>query len=99
MSRYKINSKIFGKALLYGTNRKNFIVLTIVKKRLKSYELGIICGIPLQEYLKMSVKKVNILRTLNSKALIQLKLCFSIYKNSIYYLCPNVINNQGGLDT
>ena len=51
----------------------------------------IICGIPLQEYLKMRVKKVNILRTLNSKALIQLKLLFSIDKNSIFYLCPNVI--------
>ena len=38
----------------------------------------------------MRVKKVNILKTLNLEPLIQLTLSFSIYKNLIFQLCPNV---------
>ena len=35
-------------------------------------------------------EKGHFLRTFNSKTLIQLKLVFSIYKNSVFHLCPNV---------
>ena len=66
------------------------MVFTIVnKKDWSSYKLGIICGILLQEYLKKCVKKVNILKTLNLKSLIQLKLFFDL-QNLIFHLCPNV---------
>ena len=51
-----------------------------------------VCGILHQEYLKMRVKKVNIFKDIKLETfpLIQLKLSFSIYKNLIFHLCPNV---------
>ena len=49
------------------------MVFTIIKKNdLKFYNLGIICGILHQEYLKMRLKKVNMFKD------IELKNCISI---------------------
>ena len=44
------------------------MVFTIIKKKiLKFYNLGIICGILHQEYLKMRVKKITFLKDIELK--------------------------------
>ena len=44
------------------------MVFTIIKKNdLKFYNLGIICGILHQEYLKMRLKKVNMFKDIELK--------------------------------
>ena len=49
----------------HGTTLKNSMVFTIINKK-GFYKLGIIWGILHQEYLKMRVKNVNILKNMNS---------------------------------
>jgi len=57
---------------------------------MKFYKLGIICGILHQVYLKMRVKKVNIFKDIKPEIFNSIETFFSIYKNFIFHLCPNV---------
>jgi len=66
------------------------MVFAIINKKIfKFYKLVIICGILHQKYLKMRVKKVNIFKDIR-QIFNSIETFFSIYKNSIFHLCPNV---------
>ena len=59
-------------------------------KRLKFYKLGIVCDILHQEYMKMCVKRLNIFKDIKLENFKLIETFFSIYKNSILHLSPNV---------
>jgi len=84
-SRYNINCKTFGIPL----STIFHIEPTELTKRLKFYELVIICGILHQEYLKMRVKKVNIFKDIKLQNFNSILTFFSIHKNSIFHLFPS----------
>ena len=55
------------------------MVSLYLKKRFKFPNLGIICGILHQEYLKMRVKKVNIFQDIEIENFNSIEIIFSIY--------------------
>ena len=61
------------------------------QKRLKLSTFGIICGILHLEYLKMRVKKVKMFHDIELENFNSIEtIFFSIYKNLIFHLCPNL---------